>query len=500
MPDPLGARFAPASDAASAPGRIPLALWNAATWLAVALFGLCTSTILIWRYGQADFGVWSTLSALRGFLLFLDAGLAFGVSRDVVLERQDSTAAARVRAAFTLYAGLGGLVLVGGFALAMVPGRLLHLEGAASSSAQWAMRALGVESALALASAPLWGVLRGQQRFQSMAVAHVVQAVLGTLLLLATPRGWGLWGAALVLLLARLLLAAWATLAVRRTRPELMSVRPLDRGALAQVVRFALPMWVVAGATQVGLGTDVPLVGAFHGALLAGQYALGATLPTVCIGLLYALLDAYYPRAAASQGALTGRLIEQLMRAGCALAGLGLGCLVAVSAELLTVWVGSAPELSRRIALLYACTWAINVPTHVLVLIAIAGAQHRLLAPLAVAEALANLALSVVLVRWRVDGPALATLLTLCIWNVGVLPGVILSRLQLGWMRPARAAVEGYAIGVAGSLGVWAVLTLLPASPALRVAAAMGGASLLGALTVGWFFRRQGGVPSPRGS
>jgi O-antigen/teichoic acid export membrane protein len=67
-----------------------------------------------------------------------------------------------------------------------------------------------------------------------------------------------------------------------------------------KVLKFSLPLWVVAAATQLALGTDVPISGYFFGVEAAGHYALGAMLPAAAMGLLFAVTDASFPRLVAS--------------------------------------------------------------------------------------------------------------------------------------------------------------------------------------------------------
>src|SRR5437016_7368492 len=108
----------------------PMAAWNVASFLAAAAYGFFVTRLVVRDAGDAAFGVWATVSAIRGFILFLDGGLAFAVNRDAALDaKRPGEGAARIRAAWRIYAAIAAISLVvfalaGGF-----PATLLGLSG-----------------------------------------------------------------------------------------------------------------------------------------------------------------------------------------------------------------------------------------------------------------------------------------------------------------------------------------------------------------------------------
>lgn len=470
---------------------MPLGAWNAASWLGASALAFATSTIVVRRLGHADFGIWATLAAFRGFLLFVDGGLALGVSRDVALLRSEGVAARqRLGAATALFVALGAIAFAIGLVCAPLPGALLGLRGALAAEARGATLWVGTEAAMALASAPVFGLLRGRERFDVLALVSGAQAVVGTALLLLAPARWGVGGVAAILAGLRLCSTVAAWLALDQSDRQLLHWSASSGTSLRRVLRFAAPLWVVAAATQVGLGTDVPIVGGFHGPVPAGDYALGSALPLMGIGLLFALLDAYFPRLTSAVGDATERLVQAMVLAGCLLAGLGLGTIALQASDLLSVWVGTAPVLGRRVAAIYSVTWAFNVPVHVLVLVAIARAEHRMTAPFVVAEAAANLLVSVILAPVLPEGPALGTLATLFVCNVLVLPVLILRRLGIAWRPVAAAAAKGYGVGLAASIAITSAAGFYSSSPQVRIAVVLVGTVAGAVLLLGWVFHR----------
>ena len=164
--------------------------------------------------GVTDFGIWTTIAALKAFVAFLDGGLAFGISRDAArVETEGAAALRRIAAARATYLAFGALAVVLAVVLADVPGRLLALDGAALATSRTLMVLVGLETGLALSISPLLGIARGRSRFDVLALASTTQAVAVVgLVIVLTPIA-GLPGAALAVLIGRLAAAGRGDLA-----------------------------------------------------------------------------------------------------------------------------------------------------------------------------------------------------------------------------------------------------------------------------------------------
>lgn len=466
-----------------------MAVWNAVGWLAVALSGFVTTAVVYRHVGVSEFGIWATIVALKAFIAFLDGGLAFGVARDAARADTEGVAAIRrLAAARVVYAILGISAVLLAVLLADLPGRLLALQGAPLAASRTVMTLAGIEVGLALTASPLLGIVRGRSRFDILAAASLVQAfsVVGFVLLL-TPTG-GLPGAAAALVIGRLVAAAvvYAWLRWRASRLLAWVTRAPD---LVAIIRFAAPLWIVAAGTLIGLSTDVPIVGGVRGPAAAGAYAVGATIPALAVGLLYVLVDTAYPRLTVLHHDDATELTRVLMLLATLLGGLGLSVVALFGPELLAVWLGNTESLSYAVLAIYSVTWALNVPTHVLSLVAIARNRHQVLAPIVLAEAVVSLLLSVALaVTVGPIGPALGTLVTLSISNVIVLPALLLRDLSISPRPQVRAAILGGGSGILAGLAIRALLTLVHLPALATVVAAIGLTFVAATVLLCWAF------------
>ena len=174
----------------------------------LAGFAFVTTTAIYRVSGDTGYGIWATVVALRNITLFLDGGLALGVTRDAArLSAERTLALPRIQAAQLGYRTLGITAVFVALAGSWIPGALLGLNGAAAGQAQALMALMGVDAGIVLAVSPISAVLRGWQRFDVLALGSGAHATIGTALLFAGLSTGGLVGGAAGLVVARGLVA-----------------------------------------------------------------------------------------------------------------------------------------------------------------------------------------------------------------------------------------------------------------------------------------------------
>lgn len=458
--------------------RLPPSAWNALAWLANVVYGFASSALIYRFIGPSEYGIWATVLALRGFLVLFENGLGIGLTRDVALETTgEPVARERIAVARTLYLGFAVLAVSAAIAGAALPAKLLRLDPGAAEAARWTMMLMGLEAALLLVVGRVTAALRGRERFDRVAVIAALQAVVGVALILTLGRRFGLVGAAAAAVSARAAgaLAATAWMRGERTLDARAAIRP-SGSAVRAVLAVAVPLWVMALASQLGGGTDVPIVGHFYGAERASDYALGTAVPQLCAGLLFAVMAVFFPRLATMAQTDLARLVPKLAFKACVLAALGFGVLIQNREAVLRVWVGAAPSLSLRVMLLYALAWVCNAPSHVVVLAAIARGRHAVITAITVPEAVASFVLSLVLAKtWRPEAPAVVTLAIMAVTNLVIVPAVLLLRLGIPWRRFVRGSIVGLALGAALSTVIGLLVRTVHGPPPVTVLLAAAG-------------------------
>jgi len=139
-------------------------------------------------------------------------------------------------------------------------------------------------------------------------------------------------------------------------------------------------------------------------------------------------------------------------------------CLIGFARPLITRWMG--PGFEGAVAPLYvlAVVGVVLIGQGPLGNILLATGRHRLVAYVALADAVVNLALSVVLVRrFGLLGVAVGTAIPVFITNVFVLAPVVCRQLDIKFSEFGRAVVVAPMTGVVvSSVGVWVVRTAWP--------------------------------------
>src|SRR5258708_31848749 len=102
--------------------------WGVTSWLALGAYSFVLTALVFRQLGPPLYGLWAVIVSMRSLLMLLDSGLAFGVTRDVVLSRDDAAARQRVAGAYRLYLGIGGAAELLDVALSRIQPRLLYLS------------------------------------------------------------------------------------------------------------------------------------------------------------------------------------------------------------------------------------------------------------------------------------------------------------------------------------------------------------------------------------
>ncbi len=462
--------------------------WHMAAILVPGLYAVLLAAYLLRTLGPDAYGVWAATMAAVGWLTLLDAGLSATTTRATARAvAGDRQAVEQVRTAYAVYAALGVAGTLAGALLAALIPVVLGLTGDAARDAWLVGAFLAVDLGIVIATAGWMGTLRGSRRFREMLVVNVVQVAVagGALILLLPPAG--LVGAAaaqpLGRLAGRVLAAALLTrqLAWFRARPRLPGW-----GEVRTLSAFSLPILAMQAAAQLGIGTDVIIVGAAAGPTAAGLYAAGSQLARYVGFFIFPALGVLLPSFSAAvlkQPDVVPRLLVRSVLLSGLIGGAVYGGMALQAVPLLELWSAQSSPLSTQVLILYATAWMIVTPTHVMTLMLVASGRHRVIGAIVLGEALLNLALSVVLVPLIGPvGAAVASFALVLADDILIIPAVTARSLEVAWPRLLGAALGG----AAGGGGVALLVDLVPVAgtAGLLVRGVLGAAALAVAIIV----------------
>lgn len=402
-----------------------------AVWSYAALGMTLASMFLITALGFRELpdrlmGIYSIATATTALMAVVDPAVSLGISRNVARLLAGKGDPDEERS----FVATGHSVLValglGATVLAAVLGPLAHAVGLVSlPPGVWLMLALlGVSFAVQISTATWPAVLTGVRDFSGLAVAALVLSVSLLIIAAATLPTIGVAGLGIAHAGAMLLRSGYLWWRVRRMAPwaSMVPARPTRRGVRILTV-FALPMLLLSIAAQLMSWIDMLVLGSMAGAGIAALYRVGSLVPGQVVMLLYRAFDVAFPRLSAGEEDWQMRATALLTRVFSAGAAVCLAGLIAVRQEVVVVLTGERSPLAEAVLVIFAAAWAANVPAHGLGLLAIARGRQGAFIPIVFSEAAANTVLTVLLVRlWGPTGAAWATLVTLAVSNLAVLP------------------------------------------------------------------------------
>jgi O-antigen/teichoic acid export membrane protein len=411
-------------------------------------FFLVITAFLIDRRGKELYGAWAIVFLITQFMRSLDYGLGTTTARFVAAAREPGELRRVVASAVVLLGGGGVVALAAGLAVAAGSDDLFGAsEYGLSSAIAVATVAVALQLPLSAFGWTLFGVRRIADR-NAWTVARMVLSGLAIVVAVeldTTLTAWVAAGAAaeLVVVLGQ---TVWC---LRRVDGAAPAVRDFDRERLRALARFSTASLAMTLAAQIIFYSDGVVIGVALTAADVAVYTVGMRLVDGTSQVLrqfsevflpvFSELDASDRRERATAIVHTGTRVTLLV--GYPL----LGLLVALGQPLVALWVGDGFDRSWVPLALLAGGAALNAPLRFVVFWAMGSARHGVIGALAGVEAAFNLALSIVLVGpLGIDGVALATLVSLAVFNGLVVPRVAYARMGgsmwPGFLRPVLLA------------------------------------------------------------
>jgi O-antigen/teichoic acid export membrane protein len=452
--------------------RNAVANWTAFGYAAIVSFFL--SPFVVSHLGATQYGVWSLLAGVIGYIGLLDFGIRQAVNRYVAHYQavgDHNECSAIVSAAVRVYGFIGVVAVVISSVLALAVPLLFNIPEHLVQDTKIILVLGGVTVAISLIGGVFGGVVSGLQRFDmqcGLEVLLTTARALGTVAALA--KGYGLLALAAVQLAASLLNLIIYGVAAQGLYAELRvnlkaSVGPQTRTILAfgmtSVVLYILG--ALAGYSQ-------PLViGAFLPVEAVAYFAIAANLCTQATGLSAGLSSLMTPRvsALASRGDEVG---EQILTV-CKLATLVMAPIAATfvlrGEPFIALWMGSAyaPMSGPVLALLAIPVW-LGAARAVTTTSLTGLGQQRVLIPGVAAEALGIVVLSVALVGpMGIAGVALGTVVPSALVSLAYVPRCLSRAAGVSMNRYVSAAVVGPSVAcVPFGLATLAINRWCPAS------------------------------------
>jgi O-antigen/teichoic acid export membrane protein len=432
--------------------------WAAfATSVAVAFF---LSPFIVHHLGNTAYGVWTLVISMISFMSLLDLGMRGAVTRFVARNHAQGNhqeASRAVSAAFWLRIWIALLILVVSLFLCGLAPSLFHIPKELQFAARGAIIFTGASFALTLSFGVFGGVLVALNRFSTVSGISVSQTLLravGVVTLLLA--GHGILALALWEFVVSVAANATLWIACFRAYPELRisGGRP-STTLLRQFAGYSFYVFLIHCATTLIYYVDNIVVGAFISAAAVTFYAIGASLLEYLRQIVTSVTTIFMPLASGFDARGEHGELRRLLIQGTRLA-LVIALPVALTLyfrghTFIELWMGQQyAQISGRVLQILLLAQVFSIANFTSGNIAFGTAKHRPFAMAVLAESVANLVLSIFLVRRiGMNGVAWGTVIPNIIVQLFFWPRYVCKLLEMpvrsylwqSWARPVLAAI-----------------------------------------------------------
>ncbi|MBZ5666521.1 MAG: flippase, partial [Acidobacteriia bacterium] len=405
------------------------------SWSALAInvvVGFFISPFIVHHLGDAAFGVWLLIFSVTGYYGLFDLGIRSSIIRYVSKytatdEREKLTQF--VNTALFSYAGIGVVSMLLTTLLSSSVEHLFKIPPAMHPQARLLLLMVGASVSLGFPLGVFGGMLEGLQRFYILNWTSIgANLSRAALIVYFLNRGYGLITVALITVTMPVLSSILRGIIVFRLCPVPIGLKHVDRASFRHMANYGSTTFIVMIAARLRFRTDELVLGTMMSTVAVTWFNIGARIVDYAQEFVTSLSQVFVPMA--SQSEATGNLdrVRKIYIAGnraCAFLILPISAiLIILGKHIIRVWMGaryvphSYPVL---VVMIIPFTLLLSQAASTRVLFGLG--KHQTVAAITLIEGIANLILSIALVRpLGIVGDALGTAIPLSFTCIVFLP------------------------------------------------------------------------------
>ena len=405
------------------------------SWFALGvnvMVGIFLSPYILHRLGDEAFGLWILIFSFTGYYGLFDLGIRSSIVRYVArysaTDEQDELNRLINTAMFS-YSGIGlvaaSLTLIATYYLNSV----FRVPPAFVTTARWLLFMVGISVSLGFPLGVFSGILEGLQRFYLLNLTNLSSTLLrAVFIVFALRHGRGLLTVALITVSLPLVGSLVNAAAVLRHLRLRFGVQYVSRSSLRSIASYSGTTFIIIVAGRLRFKTDAVVIGSFVSAAAITYFTIGSRLVDYASEVVSSLAQIFVPMSSQThaKGDVDGlRKIFIVGNRACAFIIFPITAIYTILGKsLIEAWVGP-----KYVATSYPVLLVLLFPTTLMLAQSASGrilwgmAKHRTWALVALAEGVANLVLSIVLVRrYGIMGDAIGTAIPLTCSMIFFLP------------------------------------------------------------------------------
>jgi O-antigen/teichoic acid export membrane protein len=405
------------------------------TWFALGVnvvVGILLSPYILHRLGDDAFGLWILIFSATGYYGLFDLGIRSSIVRFVAKysANNDNEQLNRlVNTAIFSYSLIGLTALILTFIAAYHVDGIFRVPREFLVTARWLLLMVGASVSLGFPIGVFSGILEGLQRFYLLNFINISSTLLRALLIvLALRNGGGLLIVAFVTVSLPLVAGIGNFFNVMRLLRLRLAFRYANRSTLRNIAGYSGTTFLIIIAQRLRFKTDALVIATFVSTAAVTYFTIGSRLVDYASETVSSLAQIFIPMASQSQAKGDMDAVRKIFVLGnraCAFIIFPItGALTILGKSVIEAWVGP-----KYVAASYPILLVLLYPTALMLAQSASGrtlwalAKHRVLALVTLIEGIANLVLSVILVRhYGILGDAIGTAIPLACTQIFFLP------------------------------------------------------------------------------
>jgi O-antigen/teichoic acid export membrane protein len=390
-------------------------------YLVDAVLGLVMLPFNLAHLGMAAYGLWAFTTSLTVYFSMLDLGYGGSLVRFVAQyrARRDARSLNEVLSTLSVvYTVIAAVTYLGVVLIALNLDAITRLTPAEAATCRMLLLIVGVNVALRFVFGIYGGVIVGFQRYHlnnltSIATSLVVSVANVVVLLM----GYGVVELVAATTAVRVLALLVYRMNAYRVFPSLsVDWRQFRIERLREISGFSVFMLLLDGAYKVNYSTDVLVIGALLGAPAVALWAPAQRLCEVTLRLSNQVSEALFPIVVDCDETQRAERLRRILVQGTRLSLATVlpiaGSVVLLAHPLLAAWIGPSFAETATIVQILATVVIVRVGSSTASVVLKGSGLHRTLTALVSVMAVANIALSIALIRpLGLMGVALGTLM-----------------------------------------------------------------------------------------
>ena len=429
--------------------------------------GLFLSPFILHRLGDDAFGLWVLVFSVTGYYGLFDLGIRSSIIKYVAKHAATRDYGHLNRLINTSLFSYGCLAMV----LLLITGMgswyigsVFRIAPAFLRTARLLFLMVGSALALGFPLSVFAGALQGLQKYHWLNLIQVASNLLRALLIvIALSRGRGLLTVALITV-ALPLLASWVyVFIVWHLLPISLGRQHIDRVTFRQLINYGAITFVIIVADKLRFQSDAMVIGVFLSASAIAFFSIGSKLVDYANNSVDSMADTFMPMSSHFDATGDASRMRQLFIAGnraCAMVIFPIcATFIVLGESIIEAWVGPKYVSSYIVLVLLIVPRTVYRAQGASTRILFGMSQHKPLALVLAAEGVANLVLSILLIRrFGIVGDALGTAIPLLCTSLSFLPYYLCRLLQV---RVWEFVSQAYALPIVICVPFIAVLLLM---------------------------------------